>query len=122
MSGVHDHHTEAAGDVSNPAHFFAGTIRTANPNPASAGDNVTLTSGNITDGNPGATISSVTFYYFDATGAKQVLGTGTANGDGTWSLTFSTAGWAAGSYTIYAQATDSAGVTGDPFALTLQLI
>jgi uncharacterized delta-60 repeat protein len=94
---------------------------TANPNPAPAGGNVTLTAGNITDGNPGVTISSVTFYYFDANGTKQVLGTGTANGDGTWSLTFSTAGWAAGSYTIFAQATDSDGVTGDPFALTLQL-
>jgi hypothetical protein len=95
---------------------------TANPNPASAGDNVTLTAGNISDGNPGVTISSVTFYYFDATGTKQVLGTGAANGDGTWSLTLSTAGWAAGSYTIYAQATDSDGVVGDPFALTLQLV
>ena len=48
-----------------------------------------------------------------------LLGYGTANGDGTWSLTFSTAGWASGTYTLFAQAKDSYGVFGDPLALTL---
>jgi uncharacterized delta-60 repeat protein len=95
---------------------------TANPNPAAAGSSVTLTSGGITDGNAGATVSKVTFYYLDATGAQQVLGYGRPNGDGTWSMSFSTADWAAGSYTVYAQATDSDGVIGDPCGLTLQLV
>jgi uncharacterized delta-60 repeat protein len=94
---------------------------TASPNPAAAGSNVTLSAGGITDGNPGANVTKVAFYYFDATGIKQLLGYGTANGDGTWSLTVSTAGWAAGSYTLFAQAQDSYGVLGDPLALILQL-
>jgi hypothetical protein len=39
-----------------------------------------------------------------------------------WSLAFSTAAQTAGSYTVFAQATDSDGVTGDPFDLTLQVV
>jgi uncharacterized delta-60 repeat protein len=100
---------------------------TASPNPVSAGSSVTLTAGGITDGNPGATVTQVAFYA-DSNGdgvldaGDAVLGYGTRNGDGTWSLTFSTAGWAAGSYTLFAQATDSYGAVGDPLAATLQVI
>ena len=51
-----------------------------------------------------------------------MLGYGTANGDETWSLTFSTAGWGAGLYTLFAQATDTYGAAGDPISLTLELV
>lgn len=94
---------------------------TATPNPAAAGTSIALTAGSITDGNPNSTIAQVTFYYFDNNGNQVTLGTGT-QANGVWTLTFSTTGWAAGSYTLYAQATDSLGAVGDPFALTLTLL
>jgi hypothetical protein len=90
---------------------------TANPNPVTAGSSVTLTASNITDGNPNSTITQVTFYYYDALGNQVVLGTVTApDGSGNWDLTLS---MTAGSYTLYAQAEDSYGVLGDPFALNV---
>jgi uncharacterized delta-60 repeat protein len=91
---------------------------TANPNPVTAGSNTTLTASNLTDADPGATITQVTFYYFDSTGTKQVLGYGTQTSPGVWTLSY-TVNLASGTYTIYAQAEDSYGVFGDPFALTL---
>jgi uncharacterized delta-60 repeat protein len=91
---------------------------TASPNPVTAGSNLTLTASNITDANPGATTTQVTFYYFDSSGTKHVLGNGTQSSPGVWTLTF-TVNLAAGTYTVYAQAEDSYGVFGDPFALTL---
>ena len=50
-----------------------------------------------------------------------MLGTGTRNPDGTWTLTQSTAGWATGTATLFAQATDSYGVLGDPVTTTLAI-
>jgi uncharacterized delta-60 repeat protein len=84
-----------------------------------AGAPVMLAASNLTDANPNSTITQVTFYYFDASGNKVVLGTVTApDGSGNWDLTVSLA---VGSYTIYAQAEDSYGVFGDPFALNLSV-
>jgi hypothetical protein len=40
---------------------------------------------------------------------------------GVWSFTF-TAGLPAGTYTLFAQATDNYGAQGDPLALTLQVV
>ena len=40
---------------------------------------------------------------------------------GQWKLTISTAGWAPGSYRLFARAKDGYGAYGDPFALTLEL-
>jgi uncharacterized delta-60 repeat protein len=91
---------------------------TASPNPVTSGSSVTLTASNLTDGNPAATITQVTFYYFNSSGTKVVLGTGTQTSPGVWTLTF-TVTFAPGTYTIYGQAEDSYGVFGDPFALTL---
>jgi uncharacterized delta-60 repeat protein len=91
---------------------------TANPNPVASGSSVTFTVSGITDGNAGASIRQVTFYYYDSTGAKQVLGYGTQNSPGVWTLTF-TLNLTAGAYTLYAQAQDSDGVLGDAFAITL---
>jgi uncharacterized delta-60 repeat protein len=94
---------------------------TASANPVTSGSNVTLTASNITDGNAGSSITQVTFYYYDSHGVKQVLGYGTQSNPGVWTLTF-TVGLAPGSYTLYAQATDSYGVVGDPLALALQVL
>jgi uncharacterized delta-60 repeat protein len=93
---------------------------TASPNQVTAGSSTTLTASNITDGNPGSTITQVAFYYLDSSGAKHVLGYGTQTSLGAWTFNF-TVNLASGSYTIFAQAEDSYGVFGDPFALALQV-
>jgi uncharacterized delta-60 repeat protein len=98
---------------------------TANPNPVTVGSSVTLTASGITDGNPGVSITQVAFY-LDSNrdgvlepGTDQLLGYATQTSPGVWTFTFSTTGWAAGSYTLFAQAKDSYSVLGDPGALTL---
>jgi uncharacterized delta-60 repeat protein len=96
---------------------------TASPNPVTAGSSVTLTASNIVDLNPGATITQVTFYYYDSSGTKVTLGTVTQSSGGAWTLTSTNAfGLPAGTYTLYAQAKDSDGVFSDPLALTLQVM
>jgi uncharacterized delta-60 repeat protein len=91
---------------------------TASASTVSAGSNVLLTASNITDGNPASTITQVSFYYIDGSGNKVTLGTGTQTSTGVWTLNY-TVNLATGTYTIDAQAEDSYGVFGDPFALTL---
>jgi uncharacterized delta-60 repeat protein len=96
---------------------------TASPdpgNPVASGSNVTLTASDITDANPGATITQVTFYYIDSSGNQVTPGTVTTGSGGAWSLTF-TVTLSPGLYSVYAQATDSYGVFGDPLGLTLQV-
>src|SRR5262249_24564833 len=56
----------------------------ANPN---RDGSVTLIASNITDGNPGAKVMQVEFYYFDSTGNKVSLGYGASDGMGDWTLT-----------------------------------
>jgi uncharacterized delta-60 repeat protein len=91
---------------------------TASPNPVTSGSSTTLTASNITDGNAGATITQVSFYYFDGSGNNVTLGNGTQTSPGVWTLNW-TVNLTAGTYTIYAQAEDSYGVFGDTFALAL---
>jgi probable HAF family extracellular repeat protein len=91
---------------------------TASSNPVTSGSNLTLTASNITDANPGATITQVAFYYFDGSGTKHVLGDGTPSGTGAWTLTF-TVNLGPGISTLYAQAQDSDGAFGDPATITL---
>jgi uncharacterized delta-60 repeat protein len=93
---------------------------TANPNPVLSGSTTTLTASNITDNNPSATVTQVAFYIM-IDGAGQLLGCGTENSDGSWSYAFDATGYAPGTYTLYAQATDSYGVFGNPVALTLTI-
>ena len=97
---------------------------TANPNPVTAGSNVTLSASGILNSNPSSTIVQVAFYQ-DANGngildsGDTLLGYGT-NVNGVWSFTFTPT--TSGTYTLFAQATDSNGVLSDPVALTLQVI
>jgi uncharacterized delta-60 repeat protein len=90
-----------------------------------AGNPVTLTVGNITDTNSGATITQVAFYVdSDSNGvldsADTLLGYGTQTSPGVWTLSSANAfGLSHRSYTVFAQAEDSGGVFGDPFAITL---
>jgi uncharacterized delta-60 repeat protein len=100
---------------------------TASPNPVPSGSNVTLTASNIPLADPSSSITQVAFY-LDSNGdgvlepgTDTLLGYGTQTSPGTWSLTFSTANWAAAIDTLFAQAQDSDGVLGDPFVLSLQV-
>jgi uncharacterized delta-60 repeat protein len=90
---------------------------TANPNPVASATVTTLTASNLTDGNAGATITQVAFYIV-INNTQTFLGYGT-DSNGTWTYSFDTTGLAAGSYMLYAQATDSYGVLGNTLALTL---
>jgi uncharacterized delta-60 repeat protein len=100
---------------------------TASPNPVAAGSPVTLTAGNLTDGNPNSAVTQVAFYRDGngdgvlQPGTDALLGYGTRNPDGTWTLTFSTAGLPSGTDTLFAQAEDNYGVFGDPLALALSV-
>jgi uncharacterized delta-60 repeat protein len=90
----------------------------ASASTVTSGSSVTLTASNISDGNPGATVTQVAFYYVDSSGTQQLLGYGTQSSPGVWTFTF-TISLAPGTYTLFAQATDSFGALGDPVALTL---
>ncbi len=95
-------------------------VFSAMPNPVISGSSFTLTAGNITAGNPGASVTQVA-YYIVINGNSILLGDGTQNSDGSWSYAFDTTGYAPGTYTLYAQATDSYGAFGNPVALTLAI-
>jgi uncharacterized delta-60 repeat protein len=84
---------------------------------AAAGAPAVLTASGLTDGNPGATVVRVTFYYYDDTGAR-VVATATEATGSAWTVTV---GLPPGTYTLYAQATDSYGVSGDPISLSLSV-
>jgi len=87
----------------------------------SAGSPATLTVGGVTTTNAGATVTKVAFYSVNSSGTEQLLGYGTANADGTWTLTF-TADLEPESYTLLALAVDSEGDVSDPFSLTLEVV
>jgi probable HAF family extracellular repeat protein len=89
----------------------------ASPDPATAGSLVTLTATNITDTNPGATITKVAFYV-QINGNNTLLGEGTQTSPGVWTFNY-TVTLPRGSYTLFAQAEDSYGVFGDLAATTL---
>jgi uncharacterized delta-60 repeat protein len=100
---------------------------TASPNPVTAGDSLTLAASNITDANPGATITQVAFYVDSnhdgvLDSGDTLLGYGAQGSSGTWTFTFAVSGIGTGTYTLFAEATDSYGVLGDPLAATLQVI
>jgi uncharacterized delta-60 repeat protein len=92
---------------------------TASPNPVTAGSSLTLTASNITDPNANSTIIQVAFYV-QINGTNTLLGYGTQTSPGVWTFNF-TVNLTPGTYTLFAQAEDSYGVFGDPFAITLIL-
>jgi hypothetical protein len=63
----------------------------------------------------GATVTQVAFYATDSSGNQYLLGYGT-NNNGVWALAF-TVSLPPGSYTLFAEATDSLGVLGADSAL-----
>jgi uncharacterized delta-60 repeat protein len=96
-----------------PSEPEVGSFTASQP---STGQPVTLTASGISDGNASSTITQVAFYYYDSSNTKHVLGYGTQTSPGVWTLPVSLP---PGGYTVYAQAEDSYGVFGDPFALAL---
>ena len=75
-----------------PSPVQVGSL-TASSTTVTAGSPVTLTAGAITTTNAGATITQVAFYSVDSFGTEQLLGYGTANADGTWTLLGLAPGW-----------------------------
>jgi uncharacterized delta-60 repeat protein len=95
---------------------------TASPNVVVAGSNVALAASNVMALNPGSTVMQGAFYVdSNADGVLDagdtLLGYGSLTSAGTWTYTFSTTGWAAGTYTLFAQGADSFAASGDPDAL-----
>jgi PKD repeat protein len=97
-----------------------------------AGTSVTLTAGNVYAITPGASITQVAFYLspnggttFDPS-SDQLLGDGTpstiANAQNNYTLTMSTAGLTAGTYTLFVQATDSNGQVSNVVETTLTIL
>jgi uncharacterized delta-60 repeat protein len=93
---------------------------TASAYTVTAGSSVTLTASNITDENSGSSVAQVAFYIM-VNGNPVQLGNVTHNTDGSWSCAFDTTGYASGTYTLYAQATDNYGALGNPVDLTLTI-
>ncbi|MGN6369261.1 MAG: hypothetical protein ACTHN5_13450 [Phycisphaerae bacterium] len=94
---------------------------TVSPTTVQAGATVTLTAGNVSE--TGGSISTVNFYReTNGTAGFQtsdtLVGSGTANGS-TWTLNTPTAGFAAGTYTYYAVATDGTSHTSAASSATL---
>jgi hypothetical protein len=81
---------------------------TASPTSVVAGNWFLLSANKVTDTT--ANISRVAFYRKNGSGSATLVGTGAQNGS-TWAMNVSTRGLAAGSYTYYAVATDSDGVS-----------
>jgi hypothetical protein len=84
---------------------------------------MTLTASNVVALNPGSTVTQLAFYV-DSNGdgvldaGDALLGSGNQTSTGVWTFTL-TVNLAPGTYTLFAQAKNSVGVFGDPFALTL---
>jgi hypothetical protein len=90
----------------------------ASADPVTSGGSVTLTASNLSDG-AGNGITQVAFYV-QVNGTTTLLGYGTQS-NGAWSFSY-TVNLAPGTYTLFAQAEDSAGLFSDPVALTLQVL
>ena len=105
------------------------SIGSLSTSPASgvAGTTVTLTATNVLESTTAATISSVTFYRESngssglQTTGDTIIGVGTQSGT-TWTITTSTTGLAAGTYTYYAVATDSNNVASTVASATFQVV
>ena len=96
----------------------------ANPASVVVGASTTLTASNVAEAGGSGTITGVNFYRESngtsglQIGSDTLVGAGTASGS-TWTISASTTGLAAGTYTYYAVATDSNGATGAVASTTL---
>jgi uncharacterized delta-60 repeat protein len=101
---------------------------TVNANPVTAGSSLTLTAADVVALNPGSSVTRVAFYKDGngdgvlEPGTDILLGYGTQAIAGTWTLTFSTTGLSAGTYSFFVVVEDSLGVFSDPFAITVAVI
>jgi endonuclease/exonuclease/phosphatase family metal-dependent hydrolase len=96
----------------------------ANPSSVTVGATTTLTASSVTETGGTGTITGVNFYRESngtsglQIGSDTLVGAGTANGT-TWTISASTTGLAAGTYTYYAVATDSNGNSSAVSSTTL---
>jgi hypothetical protein len=96
----------------------------ANPASVTTGTSTTLTASSVTETGGTGTITGVNFYRESngtsglQIGSDTLVGAGTASGT-TWTISASTTGFAAGSYTYYAVATDSNGNSSAVSSTTL---
>jgi uncharacterized delta-60 repeat protein len=112
--------TRFTGSAPSPSPVQVGSF-TASSSTVTAGSTVTLTAGSISTANAGATVTTVAFYAVNSAGVEQLLGYGTQNADGTWTLTF-TVNLMSDSYTLLAVAADSTGTVSDPLAVSLNVM
>jgi PKD repeat protein len=110
---------------------LAATPSTQAPGAIAPGTAVTLTAGNVYDIANSGSITQVAFYLaagsnatFNA-GTDQHLGNGSpstiANANHNWTLTFSTTGLTAGTYTLFARALDSDGQYSNVVSTTITI-
>lgn len=95
------------------------------PGPIAVGTPVLLTAGNVYRQNSTANVGRVSFYLDtngDHTlqiGFDKLLAQGTGNSSNNWTASIPTDQWSPGTYTLFAQAVDSAGLSSDPVSLSL---
>jgi subtilase family serine protease len=110
------------GTVTNPVPTIGAL--TISSGEVVSGANITLTASGVSE--IGGTITAVTFYRESnsttglQTAADTLVGTGVQNGS-SWTITLSTSGLAAGTYTYYAVATDGSGVSSAASSTTLSV-
>ena len=122
--GISGAYTDGGGNAFGSARPQIGSF-SASPVSVTAGGNFTFTVTNITDANPNSTITQVILHgYSSATSSTLfVMGYFTQSSPGVWTYTFSTAGWAPGTYTFFAAAVDNYGVWSlDASSNTVQII
>ena len=111
MSDIAGPYTDLGGNTFAMQQPQIGSF-TASASIVTAGGSFTLTASDITDANPGATITQVQFGMFvnGMGGYPNLLATETS--PGVWTYTFDTTGWPPGTYTFYATAVDNYGAAG----------
>jgi uncharacterized delta-60 repeat protein len=101
-----------------------GSLTVSPTTPMPAGTVLTLTASGLTDANPGATVTQVTFYL--DTNGDGVLDAGDVQigqtSSSPWTINYSTQNLASGTYKIFAVAQDNYGAFGDPLAGTFQVL
>jgi hypothetical protein len=119
MDGIFGPYSDLGGNTFITQQPQIGSF-TASAGTVNAGDSLTLTATNITDANPGASITGVQIYVNGYGGTP--FGNATQSSPGVWTFTFSTAGWSPGTYTFYAAAMDSYGVGSLLATITVQVV